>query len=246
VLGLPSPIQACLFDLDGVLTQTAKVHAAAWKEMFDAFLRARATRTGEPFVPFDAVEDYDEYVDGKPRYDGVRSFLASRGIALPEGDRSDSPQAETVAGLGNRKNELVLALIRRDGVEAYDGSVRYVKAVRDAGLHRAVVSSSVNCRDVLVAAGIEDLFEVRIDGLIAPREHLKGKPAPDTFLAAARALEVEPSRAAVFEDALAGVAAGRAGRFGFVVGVDRVGQADALREHGADIVVSDLAELLDR
>jgi beta-phosphoglucomutase family hydrolase len=246
MLGLPTTIQACLFDLDGVLTQTAKVHAAAWKEMFDAFLRARAARTGEPFVPFDAVADYDEYVDGKPRYDGVRSFLASRGIELPEGEPSDPPSAETIAGLGNRKNELVLALIRRDGVEAYDGSVRYVHAAREAGLHRAVVSSSANCREVLEAAGIADLFEVRIDGLVAEREHLRGKPAPDTFLAAARALEVQPPQAAVFEDALAGVAAGRAGRFGFVVGVDRVGQADALRAHGADIVVSDLAELLDR
>jgi beta-phosphoglucomutase family hydrolase len=246
MLGLPSTIQACLFDLDGVLTQTAKVHAAAWKEMFDSFLRTRAERTGEPFVPFDALKDYDEYVDGKPRYDGVRSFLASRGIALPEGDPSDPPSAETIAGLGNRKNDLVLALIRRDGVEAYDGSVRYVHAVREAGLHRAVVSSSANCREVLAAAGIEDLFEVRIDGLVAEREHLKGKPAPDTFLAGAHALGVRPSQAAVFEDALAGVAAGRAGRFGFVVGVDRVGQAEALREHGADLVVSDLAELLDR
>jgi beta-phosphoglucomutase family hydrolase len=246
MLGLPNEIDACLFDLDGVLTQTAKVHAEAWKEMFDAFLRARSARTGEPFVPFNRVKDYDEFVDGKPRYDGVRSFLASRGIALPEGDPSDPPSAETVTGLGNRKNELVLALIRRNGVEAYDGSVRYVQAVRDAGLHRAVVSSSANCREVLVAAGLEDLFEVRIDALVAEREHLKGKPAPDTFLGAARALGVQPSQAAVFEDALAGVAAGRAGRFGFVVGVDRSGQAEALREHGADLVVSDLAELLDR
>ena len=246
MLGLPNEIDACLFDLDGVLTQTAKVHAEAWKEMFDAFLRARSARTGEPFVPFNRVKDYDEFVDGKPRYDGVRSFLASRGIALPEGDPSDPPSAETVTGLGNRKNELVLALIRRNGVEAYDGSVRYVQAVRDAGLHRAVVSSSANCREVLVAAVLEDLFEVRIDALVAERDHLKGKPAPDTFLAAARALGVQPPQAAVFEDALAGVAAGRAGRFGFVVGVDRTGQAEALREHGADLVVSDLAELLDR
>jgi beta-phosphoglucomutase family hydrolase len=245
-LGLPDGIGACLFDLDGVLTQTAKVHAAAWKEMFDAFLRDRAARTGEPFVPFDASADYDEYVDGKRRSDGVRSFLASRGITLPEGDPTDSPSAETVAGLGNRKNELVLALLRRDGVAAYDGSVRYVHAVRDAGLRRAVVSASANCREVLQAAGIEDLFETRIDGVVAEREHLSGKPAPDMFLAGARALGVEPTQAAVFEDALAGVAAGRAGQFGFVVGVDRVGQADALREHGADVVVTDLAELLDR
>jgi beta-phosphoglucomutase family hydrolase len=243
---LPSGIRACLFDLDGVLTQTARVHAAAWKEMFDAYLRARAERTGEPFVPFDTLADYDEYVDGKPRYDGVRSFLASRGITLPEGDPGDPPDAETVAGLGNRKNELVLALIRRDGVQAYEGSVRFVHAVRDAGLHRAVVSASANCRDVLAGAGIEELFEVRIDGVVAVQEHLAGKPAPDTFLAAAHALGVEPSQAAVFEDALAGVEAGRAGAFGFVVGVDRVGQAEALRTHGADVVVSDLAELLER
>ncbi len=244
-LGLPAGIRACLFDLDGVLTQTARVHAAAWKQMFDEFLRERSKRTGEPSVPFDPVRDYDEYVDGKPRYDGVRSFLASRGIELPEGEPSDPPAAETVHGLGNRKNELVLALIERDGVQAYDGSVRYVQAVRDAGLRRAVVSSSANTRQVLVAADIADLFEEVVDGIVAEREHLKGKPAPDTFLAAARALDVAAANAAVFEDALAGVAAGRAGRFGFVVGVDRAGQADALREHGADVVVSDLAELLE-
>jgi beta-phosphoglucomutase family hydrolase len=244
MLGLPRAIRACLFDLDGVLTQTANVHAAAWKEMFDAFLRANAERVGEPFVAFDAVEDYGEYVDGKPRYDGVRSFLASRGIQLPEGDPSDPPEAETISGLGNRKNELVLSMIHRRGVQPYEGSIRYVRAVREAGLRRAVVSSSANTREVLAAAGIEDLFEERIDAIAALRQHLQGKPAPDTFLAAARALGVEPSQAAVFEDALAGVAAGQAGRFGFVVGVDRVGQAEALREHGADLVVTDLAELL--
>jgi beta-phosphoglucomutase family hydrolase len=244
-VGLPSMIRACLFDLDGVLTQTARVHAAAWKEMFDAFLRTRAAWTGDAFVPFDPVDDYDEYVDGKPRYDGVRSFLASRGIDLPLGQASDPPTAQTVSGLGNRKNEVVLALIRQEGVEAYEGSVRYVHAARDAGLRRAVVSASANCKEVLTAAGLIELFEVRIDGIVAAREQLKGKPAPDTFLAAARALDVPPARAAVFEDALAGVAAGRAGRFGCVVGVDRVGQAEALREHGADRVVSDLAELLD-
>ena len=245
LVGLPSAIRACLFDLDGVLTQTARVHAAAWKEMFDAFLRARAAPTADAFVPFDPVDDYDEYVDGKPRYDGVRSFLASRGIDLPLGRTSDPPTAETVSGLGNRKNELVLALIHEQGVEAYQGSVRYVRAAHDAGLRRAVVSSSANCKEVLAAAGLVELIEVRIDGIVAAREHLKGKPAPDTFLAAARALDVPPARAAVFEDALAGVAAGRAGPFGYVVGVDRVGQAEALREHGADLVVSDLAELLD-
>jgi beta-phosphoglucomutase family hydrolase len=245
MLGLPESVRACLFDLDGVLTQTAKVHAAAWKEMFDGFLRDRAARGGEPFRPFDPVADYDEYVDGKPRYDGVRSFLAARGIELPEGTESDPATAETVSGIGNRKNEIVQRMIHEQGVEAYEGSVRYVRAARAAGLKRAVVSSSSNCREVLVAAGIEDLFEQRIDGLVAERDHLKGKPAPDTFLAGARALGVGPEQAAVFEDALAGVSAGRAGGFACVVGVDRVGQADELRVHGADLVVSDLAELLD-
>jgi beta-phosphoglucomutase family hydrolase len=234
-----------LFDLDGVLTQTAKVHAAAWKQMFDEYLRQRADQRGEQFVEFDIEHDYNEYVDGKPRYDGVRSFLASRGIELPQGSPSDDPGMETIDGLGNRKNELVLKIIREQGVEPYEGSVRYVKAAREAGLRRAVVSSSTNCRDVLEHAGILDLFEEIIDGVVADREHLKGKPAPDTFLAGARALAVEPRQAAVFEDALAGVAAGRAGNFGFVVGVDRVGQAEELKRHGADIVVRDLAELLD-
>jgi beta-phosphoglucomutase family hydrolase len=245
VLGLPDGTRGCLFDLDGVLTQTAKVHAAAWKQMFDSYLRDRAQRTGEPFVPFDPVHDYNEYVDGKPRYDGTRSFLLSRGIHLPEGDKDDPPDAETVHGLGNRKNELVQRLIRQGGVEAYEGSVRYVRAARDAGLRRAVVSSSANCREILAAAGIEDLFEVRIDGVVAEREHLQGKPAPDTFLAGARALGLAAGEAVVFEDALAGVEAGRAGHFRYVVGVDRVGQADALKAHGADTVVTDLAELLD-
>jgi beta-phosphoglucomutase family hydrolase len=246
VLGLPDGIRGCLFDLDGVLTKTAKVHDAAWKQMFDSYLRDRARRTGQPVVPFDPVKDYDEYVDGKPRADGTRSFLASRGIELPDGSPDDPPDAETVYGLGNRKNAILLEMIRTSGVEAYEGSVRYVRAVRDAGLHRAVVSSSANCHDVLVAVGIEDLFEARIDGVVAEQEHLRGKPAPDTFLAGARALGLEPSAAAVFEDALAGVAAGRAGGFGYVVGVDRAGQGEALKSHGADIVVTDLAELLDR
>jgi beta-phosphoglucomutase family hydrolase len=246
VIGLPDGIRGCLFDLDGVLTKTAKVHDAAWKEMFDSFLRQRAERTGQPNAAFDPVKDYDEYVDGKPRADGTRSFLESRGIELPEGSPDDPPDAETVNGLGNRKNVILLKLIKENGVEAYEGSVRYVRAARDAGLRRAVVSSSANCHDVLVAAGIEDLFEARIDGVVAAREHLRGKPAPDTFLAGARALGLEPQAAAVFEDALAGVAAGRAGGFGYVVGVDRAGQAEALKAHGADIVVEDLAELLDR
>jgi beta-phosphoglucomutase family hydrolase len=236
-LGLPAGIRACLFDLDGVLTQTAQLHDAAWKETFDDFLQARSHLRSEPFVPFDPELDYEQYVDGRPRRDGVRAFLAARGIDV---------DAETVARLGERKNELVLELIRREGLEPYEGSVRYVNAVRNAGLGRAVVSASANCRTALEAAGLADLFQARIDAARAEQEHLPGKPAPDTFLAAARELGVDPADAAVFEDALAGVAAARAGRFGFVVGVDRTGHADALRRAGADIVVSDLGELLER
>ena len=244
MLGLPDDVRACLFDLDGVLTETAKVHAEAWKQTFDEFLRARSEKSGEAFKEFDKHDDYDKYVDGLPRYDGVRNFLKSRGIELPEGTPEDSPDAQTIDGVGNRKNVLVLKLIKDRGVDAYPGSVAYVKAAREAGLRRAVVSSSANCQEVLKAAGIEDLFEARIDGKTIDERHLKGKPAPDTFLDGARTLGVEPSHAAVFEDALAGVQAGHAGHFGYVVGVDRVGQADALREHGADTVVEDLAELL--
>jgi beta-phosphoglucomutase family hydrolase len=244
-LGLPDGVNACLFDLDGVLTQTAKIHAAAWKRMFDAFLRERAEREGTRFVPFDEHDDYDQYVDGKPRADGVRSFLASRDINLDQGDPDDLPDADTVTGLGNRKNQLVLELIDEQGVAPYPGSVRYVDAIRDAHLRRAVVSSSTNCRAVLAAAGIDHLFEQVIDGHVAEQRGLAGKPAPDTYLAGARALEVEPGAAAVFEDALAGVAAGRAGGFGAIIGVDRVGQAAALTEHGATRVVDDLAQLLE-
>jgi beta-phosphoglucomutase family hydrolase len=246
VLGLPDGIRGCLFDLDGVLTKTATVHAAAWKETFDAFLAERAKATGERFVPFDKVTDYDEYVDGKPREDGIRSFLTSRGIDLPEGGGDDPPGSQTIHALGDQKNDIVLRRLRTDGVEAYAGSVRYVRAAKAAGLRRGVVSSSTDCRQVLEAAQIADLFEVRIDGVVAQREHLRGKPAPDTYLAGARALDIEPRAAAVFEDALAGVAAGRQGGFGRVVGVDRAGQAKALRQHGADVVVTDLADLLDR
>ncbi len=245
MLGLPDGITTCLFDLDGVLTPTAEVHAKAWKQMFDEFLRGWYARQGEPFREFALPGDYDTYVDGKPRNDGVQSFLESRGIELPMGSPEDSPDDETIYGLGLRKNDIVLKLIHDEGVEPYEGSVRYVERARDAGLRRAVVSSSTNCKDVLIAAGIEDLFEVRIDGIVAEDEHLKGKPAPDTFLAGAKALGATPAEAAVFEDALAGVEAGRAGNFGFVVGVDRVGHAAALREHGADIAVEDLSELLE-
>jgi HAD superfamily hydrolase (TIGR01509 family) len=220
------------------------VHAAAWQEIFDSFLHSRAQATGEKFVPFDPVGDYDSYVDGKPRDEGTESFLAARGIRLAAGAADDPPGTPTVHGLGNAKNEILLRRLRADGVHAYPGSVRYVQAAKAAGLRRAVVSSSANTQQVLAAAGIEDLFEERIDGIVAEREHLHGKPAPDSYLAGAKALGLAPAAAAVFEDALAGVAAGRAGQFGFVVGVDRVGQADALREHGASIVVSDLGELL--
>jgi beta-phosphoglucomutase family hydrolase len=246
MLGLPPGITTCLFDLDGVLTQTAKIHAQAWKQMFDGFLRERSDRTGEPFHEFDRLTDYDEYVDGKPRLDGVQSFLQSRGIELPLGSPSNPPEADTIHGLGTRKNDLVLELIREQGVEPYEGSVRFAEAARDHGLRRAVVSSSTNCGEVMAAAGIDHLFEARIDGLVAEREGLAGKPAPDTFLAGARTLGAEPAQAAVFEDALAGVEAGRAGAFGWVVGVDRSDEAEALRRHGADVVVQDLAELLDR
>jgi beta-phosphoglucomutase family hydrolase len=245
VFGLPSGVTACLFDLDGVLTRTASVHAAAWKQMFDEFLREWATRTGGEFVAFDAGADYDSYVDGRPRLEGTRSFLQSRGIDLPEGSPDDPPGKLTVHGLSNRKNDLVLRMLRERGVDVYDGSVRYAQAVRDAGLRTAVVSSSANTAEVLDAAGISHLFDARIDGLVAAERHLTGKPAPDTFLAGAAALGVGPDGAAVFEDALAGVEAGRAGGFALVVGVDRVGQADELRRHGADVVVSDLSELME-
>jgi beta-phosphoglucomutase family hydrolase len=245
-LGLPDTIRACLFDLDGVLTQTAKEHAAAWRQMFDAYLEERAKRAGQQFVPFDPVADYDAYIDGKLRADGTRSFLQSRGIGLPEGSPDDPPELETINGLSNRKNAILLERLRTLGVQVYEGSVRYLEACKNAGLRRAVVSASANTRQVLESAKLTDYFEAIVDGLVAGREHLSGKPAPDTYLAAARALHLQAQDAAVFEDALAGVEAGRAGKFGFVVGVDRVGQRDALRLHGADVVVNDLDELLDR
>src|SRR4051794_15803015 len=222
MLGLPDVARACLFDMDGVLTRTATVHAAAWKQMFDEFLRER---DGDSFTPFDSEADYDEYVDGKRREDGTRSFLESRGITLPEGSPDDPPGAPTVQGLGKRKNELVLRKLAEDGVEVYPGSVRYVQAAREAGLPTAVVSSSANTAQVLDAAGIAGLFDARVDGLTAQERGLAGKPAPDMFLAGAETLGVPARRAVVFEDALAGVQAGHAGGFGFVVGVDRIGQA---------------------
>lgn len=244
MLGLPDGVTACLFDLDGVLTDTASVHNKAWTQTFDGYLRRRADATGDPFVPFDPRGDYDAYVDGKRREDGVRSFLSSRGITLPEGTADDPPGADTVHGVGNQKNVLLLATIERDGVEVYEGSRRYLAAARAAGLRRAVVSSSANTAQVLAVTGLAADIELRVDGVTAREQSLPGKPAPDTFLAAAAQLGVQPAQAAVFEDALAGVQAGRAGAFGLVIGVDRVGQADALRARGADVVVQDLAELL--
>ncbi|HEX2053973.1 MAG TPA: beta-phosphoglucomutase family hydrolase [Actinomycetota bacterium] len=243
-LGLPEGITACLFDLDGVLTHTAALHFAAWKQMFDEYLLSRAGASGSEFVSFE-MPDYLRYIDGKPRADGVRSFLESRGISLPEGSSADPPAAETIRGLGNRKNELVHQLMREKGVEAFQGSRRYLEAVIRAGLKRAVVSASTNTSAVLEASGLAGRFDTVVDGNVAEREGLRGKPFPDTFLRAAEAVGVPPEAAAVFEDALAGVQAGRAGGFGFVVGVDRANQAEALQNKGADVVVKDLAELLE-
>lgn len=234
MLGIPERIRACLFDLDGVLTDTASVHRKAWKAMFDEYLRDIAVQD-EPFVPFDAGADYERYVDGKPRLDGIRSFLDSRGLTADD---------ETVTRLGERKNLMFNESLRRDGVTVFEGSRRYLQAVTDAGLRRAVVSSSANTREVLELTGLDVYVEARVDGVTLREEHLPGKPAPDSFLRAAELLDVAPAEAAVFEDALSGVAAGRAGGFGLVVGVDRTGQSEALRDNGADIVVTDLGELL--
>jgi beta-phosphoglucomutase family hydrolase len=238
VLGLPDAVRVCLFDLDGVLTKTATVHFAAWKRTFDSFLQEHEPGS-EPFSQL----DYNRYVDGKHRADGVRGFLASRGITLPEGSPGDPPDAATVQGIATRKNALVLEELEQNGVEVYPGSVDYLRAVKEAGLATAVVTASANGEQVIKAGGFADLIDARIDGVVAARDALRGKPEPDTFLAGARALGVEPSQAVVFEDAISGVQAGRAGGFGYVVGVDRVGQADALRAAGADVVVADLAEL---
>jgi beta-phosphoglucomutase family hydrolase len=244
MLGLPDTVRACLFDLDGVLTDTASVHKKAWKAMFDSYLRDGAKRTGAPFVPFDMGADYQTYIDGKKREDGVRSFLTARGITLPEGDPDDGPSAETVHGLGNRKNDLFQEAIHQDGVKVFEGSRRYLEAVSAAGLAVAVVSSSSNTREVLEVTGLDEFVQHRVDGATMREQHIAGKPAPDSFLRAAELLDVTPAEAAVYEDALAGVEAGRSGHFGCVVGVDRVGQAEALRDKGADIVVTDLADLL--
>ncbi|NYI92823.1 beta-phosphoglucomutase family hydrolase [Amycolatopsis endophytica] len=240
MIGLPEGVTACLFDLDGVLTGTAALHREAWKKTFDEFLRER---DGDAFRPFTDA-DYARYVDGRPRLDGVRTFLSSRDVELPEGGPDDAVTEHTVHGLGNRKNHLVLRIIDERGPNPYEGSRRYLEAARDAGLAIAVVTSSANASAVLDAAGFTPFVQARIDGNVITRDGLRGKPAPDSFLAGAKALGVEPARAAVFEDALAGVEAGRAGNFGFVVGVNRADQAGALRERGADVVVDDLAELL--
>lgn len=236
---------AVLFDLDGVLTSTARVHSVCWKRMFDAFLERHAADTGTPFVPFDMDGDYKQYVDGKPRYDGVRSFLESRGIELPFGDPEDPPGELTACGLGNRKDRLFNEVLREDGVEPFEGTIRWARDLRGRGMKTAVVSSSKNCGTIMEAAGIGDLFDTRVDGEIAQRLGIPGKPAPDTYLKAADELGVTPRRAVVVEDALSGVQAGRRGGFGLVIGVDRHGDADALRENGADIVVTDLAEMLE-
>ncbi|WP_319450436.1 MULTISPECIES: beta-phosphoglucomutase family hydrolase [unclassified Mycobacterium] len=246
MLGLPAGVRACLFDLDGVLTDTASVHRKAWKAMFDDFLRQWSQHHGSNFVPFDAEADYFNYVDGKTREDGVRSFLASRDIKLPEGNLDDAQTAETVRGLGNKKNALFLRAVDKDGVQVFAGSRRYLEAVTRAGLAVAVVSSSANTRQVLEVTGLARFVQQRVDGITLREKHIAGKPAPDSYLEGARQLDVAPAEAAVYEDALSGVAAGRAGHFGLVVGVDRVGQAEALRRNGADVVVKDLAELLDR
>lgn len=244
MLGLPDAVHACLFDLDGVLTDTASVHTKAWKAMFDSFLEQHAQSTGEQFVPFDADKDYLKYVDGKKREDGVRSFLASRGIELPDGDPDDGPDKDTIYGLGTRKNDAFQETLHKDGVKVFDGSRRYLEKVAAAGLATAVVSSSANTREVLEITGLDKFVQQRVDGVTLREEHIAGKPAPDSYLRGAELLEVEPAAAAVFEDALSGVEAGRAGNFGYVVGVDRVGQADELRSHGADVVVTDLGDLL--
>jgi beta-phosphoglucomutase family hydrolase len=244
MLGLPDTVRACLFDLDGVLTDTASVHKKAWKAMFDSYLSDRAQRTGEVFVPFDIADDYQTYVDGKKREDGVRSFLAAREITLPQGEPDDDSSVESVHGLGNRKNEMFHETIRKDGVKVFEGSRRYLEAVTAAEMAVAVVSSSANTGEVLEVTGFDKFVQQRVDGVTMREENIAGKPAPDSFLRAAELLGVEPAQAAVFEDALAGVEAGHSGHFGFVVGVDRVGQAEALRRSGADTVVTDLAELL--
>jgi beta-phosphoglucomutase family hydrolase len=236
---------AVLLDLDGVITDTAGMHAACWKQMFDAYLQQRTAERGEPFRRFEIARDYRLYVDGKPRFNGVRDFLTSRGIQLPEGSPDDSPQADTVGGLGNRKNDLVNQVIAEVGVEPYEGTVKLIHQLRHQGFKIAVVTSSQNCEAVLKAVKLDAFFEVRVDGNMIRAQQLAGKPAPDTFLTAAQRLGVTPARAVVIEDAISGVQAGRSGNFGLVIGVARKGNAEELRHHGAHLVVHDLGELVD-
>ena len=240
-----SQYDAVLLDMDGVITDTANLHAACWKQMFDEYLQKRATQRGEVFLPFDLATDYRLYVDGKPRYNGVRDFLTSRGIQLPEGSPDDPAQAETVGGLGNRKNNLINEVIEEVGVEPYEGSVKLIHQLHHQEFKIAVVTSSQNCEAVLKAAKLDAFFEVRVDGNTIDAQQLAGKPAPDTFLMAAQRLGVEPKRAVVVEDAISGVQAGRNGNFGLVIGVARKGNAEELRHHGADLVVNDLVELVN-
>ena len=239
-----SAFDAVIFDMDGVVTDTASVHASAWKQLFDDYLSARAATLGEQFRPFDTGGDYLKYIDGKPRYEGVRDFLASRGINLPHGDPSDPPGKETVAGLGNRKNGLFLDRMKQEAAKPYPSTVALVRVLAERNVKTAIISASRNMTQVLESAGLsEDLFDARVDGVVAGELGLAGKPDPAVFIEAAKRLGVEPARAVVVEDALAGVEAGRRGRFGLVVGVDRGDHASALRDAGADVVVSDLQEL---
>jgi beta-phosphoglucomutase family hydrolase len=233
---------AVLFDLDGIITKTAKVHSAAWKALFDEYLRGRAERENERFRPF-GDRDYHQYVDGKPRYEGVKSFLKSRGIEIPFGSPEDGPDRETVCGLGNRKNLIFLGQLEKHGVEQYESTIRLIRRLRSGGFKTAVVSSSKNCVDVLEAANLTDLFDAKSDGLDVAELNLEGKPAPDIYLEAAKRIGVAPARAIVVEDAVSGVQAGKRGKFGWVIGVDRTGKAEELRKNGADIVVKDLAEI---
>jgi HAD superfamily hydrolase (TIGR01509 family) len=248
MLGLPDEVLGCVFELDGVLTASASIHAAAWAETFDPFLARRSERTGErfaPFRPFDPGSDYYRHIHARPRIEGIHAFLASRGIRLPEGHFSDPPGTETVFGLANRKNEALLRRLDREGVTAFAGSRRYLEAVREAGLRCAVVSASANTAVILERAGLADLVETRIDGNTIRAERLRSKPAPDTMIAAARLLGVQPARAVAFETTVAGLDAAHAAGYGLVIGVDREGRAETLRAHGADVVVPDFAELLD-
>lgn len=243
-LKLPENIRACLFDMDGVLTQTAKVHSEAWKTMFDGFLKHRAEHDGNTFVPFDIATDYVNYVDGRLRQDGVRTFLQSRGIQIPEGNPDDDETLETIYGLGNRKNKQVVQLIKTQGVETFADAITFLHAVRRAGIKTAVVSASKNTPDVLQVTNLADQFDFVMHGGIAAEMHLPGKPAPDTFLAAAEALGEPAANCAVLEDAISGVQAGKAGKFGYVIGVDRVDHGDELKANGADIVLRSLEELV--